>query len=94
MIKYVAWDVEKNERIKQVRGISFEEAVMAIFSGDVLGKILHPNQKRYPGQYIYILSIRDYAYVVPFVEDKEKIFLKTVFPSRKYTRDYIEKGGT
>lgn len=86
--------MEKNEKIKQEREISFEDAVTAIFEGRVLGKTNHPNQKRYPDQKIYILEIGEYAYVVPYVEDDKKLFLKTIFPSRKYTKDLIEKGGT
>jgi len=92
-VKYIEWDQEKNETVKQERGVSFEDAVNAIFEGKVLGKTDHPNQKRHPGQQIYILEIDDYVFVVPFVEDKEKLFLKTIFPSRKYTKIFIEKGG-
>ncbi len=92
-MKYIAWDVDKNERLKEQRGISFEQAINAIFKGRVLGKTDHPNQKRYPGQKIYIIELDEYAFVVPYVDDDEKIFLKTIFPSRKYTKDFIEKGG-
>ena len=53
-----------------------------------------PNQKRYPNQQVFVIVMKDYAYVVPFVEDDEKTFLKTIFPSRKYTRVYVEKGGS
>ncbi|MFH1720340.1 MAG: BrnT family toxin [Patescibacteria group bacterium] len=91
-MKYIDWDTAKNEQLKKERGVSFEDAVDAIFHGTILGKTDHPNQKKYPGQQIYIVAMNDYAYVVPFVEDSEKIFLKTIFPSRKYTRDFIEKG--
>ena len=91
-MKYIDWDTVKNEQLKKERGVSFEDAVNAIFYGTILGKTDHPNQKKYPGQQIYIVAINDYAYVVPFVEDSEKVFLKTIFPSRKYTRDLIEKG--
>ena len=92
-MKYISWDEGKNEKLKRERRISFEDAVTAIFEGRVLGKVDNPNQKRHPGQKFFILEISEYAYVVPYIEDDEKIFLKTVFPSRKYTRDYIEKGG-
>lgn len=91
-MKYIAWDVGKNDTLKVERGISFEEAVNAIFEGRVFGTADHPNQKKYPGQQMFILEIHDYAHVVPYVEDEEKIFLKTIFPSRKYTRHFIEKG--
>jgi hypothetical protein len=35
------------------------------------------------------LEINDYVYYVPFIEDNEKIFLKTIIPSRKYTKKYL-----
>lgn len=92
-MKYIEWDEEKNEKLKRERGISFEQAVSAIFEGKVLGKINHPNQRQYPGQKIYIIEIGEYAYAVPYVEDADKIFLKTIFPNRKYTKQFIEKGG-
>ena len=93
-MKYIGWDDEKNQKLKRERRISFEDAVTAILEGRVLGKTDHPNQKRYPGQKLYVLEISEYVFVVPYVEDDEKIFLKTMFPSRKYTKDFIEKGGT
>lgn len=92
-MKYIEWDVEKNEKLKQERGVSFEDVVTAIFEGRILGKTNHPNQKRYPGQKIYIVEIGDYAYVVSYISDDKKLFLKTIFPSRKYTKNFIEKGG-
>ena len=49
----------------------------------------HPNQERYPGQKIAVVLIEGYAYLVPFVENEEEIFLKTIIPSRKATRQYL-----
>lgn len=92
-MKYLDWDVEKNEKLKEEREIGFEEVAAAMIEGKVLATIPHPNKKRYPGQRIFIIELHDYIYVIPFVEDEKKIFLKTIFPSRKYTRDFIEKGG-
>ncbi len=91
-MKYIDWNVEKNEKLKEERGVSFDDAVNAIFEGRIFGKADHPNQKRYPNQKMYLVQIGDYIFVVPFVQDKEKIFLKTMFPSRKYTKKYLEKG--
>lgn len=82
-MKYLEWDVEKNERLKKERGISFEEIALCIESGRLLGIEEHPVR---PNQKIYILEMDGYAVVVPFVEDSRKIFLKTAFPSRKYTK--------
>lgn len=91
-MKYIDWDQKKNEKLKVERGISFEELISAIVEGQNIWKTDHPNQKKYPGQKIYVIQIGDYAFVVPYLENEEKVFLKTIFPSRKYTKKYIEKG--
>jgi len=49
----------------------------------------HPNAKKYPNQKISVVLIEDYAYLVPCVEDKDQIFLKTIIPSRKATKQYV-----
>lgn len=86
---YYKWGIEKNERVKSERGISFEQIVMHIERGDVLDVFVHPNQKKFPNQQIIIVEINEYAYLVPFVESSKGKFLKTIIPSRKATRDYI-----
>ena len=86
---YYRWDPEKNERLKAERGVTFEEVVLHIDRGDLLGVYEHPNQERYPGQQVLVVRIGDYAYLVPFVESDEGRFLKTVVPSRKATRDFL-----
>jgi len=87
---YYKWDIEKNEKLKAERGISFEQVVMHIERGDVLGLFVHPNQEKCPNQQILVVEINEYAYLVPFVESSEGKFLKTIIPSRKATRDYME----
>lgn len=91
MAKYFDWNKEKNELLKQTRGISFEEIEIAIRTGGLLDAHPHPNQKRYPKQQIYAVKIEDYVYLVPFVEDEERFFLKTIIPSRKATRKYLKQ---
>lgn len=91
-MKYFDWDKKKNERLKIERNISFEDAILAISEGKIFAVIDHPNKKHYSHQKIYIIAINDYAYLVPFVEDDEKYFLKTIIPSRKMTKKYL-KGG-
>jgi hypothetical protein len=91
IVVYYDWDKEKNEKLKIDRDLSFEGVVKAIDEGKLITTTNHPNKKKYPNQKIFVLEINDYAYLVPFVEDKEKIFLKTIIPSRKATRDYILK---
>ena len=88
-MKYYAWNAEKNERLKRERGISYEEVVFHIGAGDVVGIFEHPNKKRYSSQKILVVVVEDYAYLVPFVESKEEIFLKTIIPSRVATKQYI-----
>ncbi|MCF8145083.1 MAG: BrnT family toxin [Deltaproteobacteria bacterium] len=84
-MKYLNWDQEKNEILKIKRGISFEEVALLIESGQILG--IEENASRH-NQKIYILGINKYAFIVPFVEKENEIFLKTIFPSRKYTKLY------
>jgi uncharacterized DUF497 family protein len=88
-MKYFDWDAEKNEQLIQERGISFEEVLIAIEGGHLLDIVEHPNKAKYFNQRIFIVRIEDYAYLVPFVEDENKILLKTVIPSRKATKKYI-----
>lgn len=92
-MKFFDWNEEKNSRLKACRGVGFEDVVLAISENQLTAVIDHPNQKKYRGQKIFVIILNDYAYLVPFVEDAQKIFLKTIFPSRKYTREYVEKGG-
>ncbi|PID39459.1 MAG: toxin [Proteobacteria bacterium] len=86
---YYKWDNQKNEKLKAERGISFERIVMHIERGDVLDLVVHPNQKKYPGQQIIVVEISEYIYLVPFVESPDGKFLKTIIPSRKAARNYL-----
>ena len=79
------WDNEKNEMLRKNRGVCFEQVVVLMERGDVLDTIEHPNQDRYPGQKVAIIMIDDYAYLVPYIEKSEELFLKTIIPSRKAT---------
>jgi hypothetical protein len=91
-MKPFRWSAEKNEALRAERGISFERIVVAVESGGLLDVLAHPNQARYPGQRVLVVSCDNYAYLVPVVEEEEYFFLKTVIPSRKATRDYLRKG--
>lgn len=90
-MQYFDWDDEKNKILIKSRGISFEEIKVAVESGYLLDSYNHPNQKRYPGQRIMVVEIEDYAYLVPYVRDEEKVFLKTIIPSRKATKKYLRR---
>ena len=84
-----AWNSEKNERLMAGRGISFEEIVLNIQLGNEVDVFDHPNQGRYPGQKISVVLIENYAYLVPFVKNESELFLKTIIPSRKATKQYV-----
>ena len=91
-MKYFSWNHEKNAALIHERGISFEEIVFHIENGDVLDLLEHPNRERYPNPRLFVVDVEGYAYLVPFVEDEHEVFLKTIIPSRKATRNYL--GGT
>jgi len=92
-MKYFDWSEKKNQLLKEERDISFEDVLVAIEKGGILDILEHPNKKRYKNQRIFIVNINDYVYLIPFAEDKEKIFLKTIIPSRKATKKYIIRRG-
>ena len=93
-MKPFRWSAEKNEAIKAERGISFENIVVSIDAGGLLDILAHPNQTKYPRQRVLVVACDNYAYLVPFVEEEDYFFLKTVIPSRKATRDYLSEGET
>lgn len=90
-MKIYNWSIEKNIILKKERNIGFEDALAAINEGNILDIIKHSNRAKYPNQKIFILNINNYAYLVPFVEDKNEIFFKTIIPSRKAAKKYILK---
>ncbi len=80
---------EKNFKLIRERNISFEEIIAAIEVGQVVDILEHPNQEKYGMQQIYVISVKDYVYLVPFVEDEDgNKFLKTIIPSRKAKKKY------
>ncbi len=91
-MKPFRWNADKNKTLTFERGISFESIVVAIESGGLLDILAHPNQSKYPRQRVLVVSCDNYAYLVPFVEEDDYFFLKTVIPSRKATRDYLNQG--
>ena len=88
-MKLFNWNAEKNHLIIKDRGKSFEEVVFYIQNGGLLDDIRHPNGSDYPNQRMFIVNIDDYAYVVLYVENESEFFLKTVIPSRKFTKHYL-----
>jgi uncharacterized DUF497 family protein len=88
-VKFFDWDDAKNAKLRAERSIGFEEIVFHIERGDLLDVLEHPNPSRYAGQRIFVVRRGDYVYLVPFVEDEQTVFLKTIIPSRKATKQYL-----
>ena len=82
------WDSSKNELLKKERGISFEQIIFHLSQGDIWKVADHPDQIRYPGQKIYFVLVDGYIYLVPHIKEKDQVYLKTIIPSRKATKDY------
>ena len=91
-MKPFRWNAAKNDALKAERGISFESMVVAVEAGGLLDVLTHPNQEKYQRQRILVVAHDSYAYLVPFVEEEDYFFLKTIIPSRKATRDYLNLG--
>lgn len=89
-MEYFFWNKDKNEVLKSQRKTCFEDIVLRINAGKILDIVDHPNQEKYPGQMVIIIDIDGYVYMVPFVFQEEGIFLKTIIPSRKLTKRYLE----
>ena len=85
------WDIEKNERLKKERNISFEDIALLLAAGKLWKTADHPNPEKYPNQRVFLVPIDGYIFFVPFVMENETIFLKTAFPHRKATRDYLKE---
>ena len=88
-VKYFDWDDAKNATLRAKRGIGFEDVVFHIERGDLLDILEHPNASRYANQRIFVVRREEYVYLVPFVEDEYTVFLKTIIPSRKATKQYL-----
>lgn len=92
-MKFFAWDPAKNEKLRIEREISFEDVISAIDEDKILEVQEHPDKMKYPNQKRLIIEINNYIYMVPYVEDEEKYFLKTIIPSRKFTKIYLKERG-
>ena len=85
-MKLVEWNEEKNKQLQVERNLSFEAVVIAIEQGRLIDIVPNPS-KHHPHQNVFVVEIDDYLVLVPFVEDEEKIFLKTAFRSRKVMKN-------
>jgi hypothetical protein len=85
------YDLVKDKKLQTERNISFDELIALIEAGNIIDVLDHPNQTKYPCQKIYIIDVDGYVWLVPYIENDNKIFLKTAFPSRKHTKQYLEE---
>jgi hypothetical protein len=90
-MKPFRWSSDKNQQLGAQRSIHFDAVVVAIETGGLLDVLAHPNPEQYPGQRILVVEVNQYVYLVPYVEDDDYLFLKTIIPSRKATRDYLRQ---
>ncbi len=80
------YSLEKNELLQQTRGVGFEEIISAINNGMILEIEDNPN---YPNQKRLVVNYNNYAYIVPYVREEDYIFLKTIYSSRKYNKEFL-----
>jgi len=83
------WSATKNKQLIIERGISFEDIIFFLQQGALLDDLVHPNREKYPYQRVFVVNVDGYIYLVPYVEDRKEIFLKTIIPSRKATKKYL-----
>ena len=83
------YNYEKNFQLLETRGIGFEEIIQAIFEGNILDIRKHPNELKSPDQKILYVRILEEVYAVPFIEEKDCFFLKTLFPTRKARKEFL-----
>jgi uncharacterized DUF497 family protein len=80
------FDSEKNKKLINERNISSEEIICLINENKLIDVLDHHNRHEYPNQKIEVVDVEGYLYLVPFEEKDNKIYLKTIFPSRKHTK--------
>ncbi len=83
------WDEEKNKKLQKYRNISFEKIIISIEAGKILDIVAHPNVKKYPNQQIMVVEVENYAFCVTIIKTNDKISLKTIYPSRKATKQFL-----
>lgn len=82
---------EKDKLLKAQRGFGFETIINHIRKGDVIKVISNPNEQKYPNQKMYLIKINNKIVIVPYIEETNSHFLKTIYPSQKYTKKYLGK---
>jgi hypothetical protein len=82
------WSDSKNILLFNERWVCFEDIVFAIKESRLIDIIINPSSN-FDNQYCLLINIDDYIYLVPFIIESNKIFLKTIFPSRKFNKKYL-----
>lgn len=82
------WNEGKNTLLKENRHISFEDIIIAIQNDKLIDIIPSPSPKHLT-QECFVIEIEDYAYIVPFIMEEKRVFLKTIYPSRKHTKQFL-----
>lgn len=85
--KAFEWNEDKNTKLITERGIGFEGIVVAIQNGHLLA-VVKGKEPKYAHQRVFVVFVDGYTYAVPFVEEADKIFLKTIYPSRVLHKKY------
>jgi uncharacterized DUF497 family protein len=88
-MKSINWDPDKNNKLIEERNVSFEDVVFCLQSDGLLDDLAHPNKEKYDHQRLFVIEIDGYVYLVPYVENDDELFLKTIIPSRKATKHYL-----
>ena len=88
-MKSINWDPDKNNKLIEERNVSFEDVVFCLQSDGLLDDLAHPNNEKYDHQRLFVIEIDGYVYLVPYVENDDELFLKTIIPSRKATKHYL-----
>ena len=91
LVKLINWIRDKNEWLRNTRGICFEDILFYLDNNFLIDDVEHPNQTKHEVQRMMVFNVAEYIYLVPYVESEDEIFLKTIIPSRKATKDYLEK---
>jgi len=82
------WNEDKNIILSRERDISFEDVIFALKNDKLLDIILSPTHEE---QKCFVVEMKSYAYIIPYVKVNDtQYFLKTIYPSRKYTKIYLK----
>jgi len=83
------WDDNKNQKLLSGRDLCFEMVVLALEDGRLLDDLAHPNTKLYAHQRLMVVEIDGYACGVPYTENDDHLFLKTIYHSRTSQKKYL-----